>query len=349
MGHFKIGKNTIVDEICLDSTPKQSGGQKRISLFYDGWGRNTHPSLVIGGHDLQEDGRAKIVNQTLDANQRRVHFTIEAVPNASGTSFIWDTSGTKDDFLSLRVGKVLNHTDMKFDLIADLGRSENPFNLWVYRRIFDAANNDLGNKTVRAEIFKDWQDRLKGQPLKQNTDPKDQRKWNCGAAIDSFNRTSFGGSHDVWGMHDYIKPMKKNGSGLLITSIEFLNDEIKAGATRMKNALEKGTATVLFVVHHDKFATDENGRIRPSNLTHYLSVVGCNEAGTEFLVLDPWPGGMRLKYRSGIFDSQGGVLSTFMGTLRLGLRWGDLDSKGEILATPQPPSGRHEYFVVKGG
>jgi hypothetical protein len=47
--------------------------------------------------------------------------------------------------LSLRVGKVLNHTGMKRDLIADLGRSENPFNLWVYRQIFDPANNDLGD------------------------------------------------------------------------------------------------------------------------------------------------------------------------------------------------------------
>jgi len=349
MGHFKIGKNTVIKEICLDSTPKQSGGQKRITLFYDGWGRDAHPSLVIGSRKLQEDGWAKIVDKMFDAKHPRVQFTIEAVPNASGITYIWDTGGTDNDILSLRVGNVLNHTGMKFDLIADLGRSENPFNVWVYRRIFDPANNDLGNKTVRQEIFKDWQDRLADQPLKQNTDPKDSSKWNCGAFIDSFNRASFGSSHDVWGMRDYIKPMKKNGSGLLIKSIEFLNDEIKAGARRMKNALAQGTATVLFVVHDDKFATDQNGHIRASNLTHFVSVVGCNEAGTEFLVLDPWPGGMRLRYRSGIFDSQGGALSNFMGTLRLGLRWGDLDSKGEILATPQPKSGSHEYFVVKGG
>jgi hypothetical protein len=349
MGHFKIGKNTVINEICLDSTPKQSGGQKRITLFYDGWGRGAHPSLVVGSRKLQEDQWAKIVDNTFHAKQSRVQFTIEAVPNASGTTYIWDAGGTDNDVMSLRVGNVLNHTDMKFDLIAGLGRSENPFDLWVYRRIFDPANNDLGNKNGREAVFNDWQDRLANQPLKQNTDPKDQRKWNCGAAIDHFNRVSFGRSHDVWGMRDYIKPMKKNGSGLLIKSIEFLNDDIKAGARRMKNALEKGTATVLFVVHHDKFSTDENGRIRASNLTHYLSVVGCNEAGTEFLALDPWPGGMQLKYRSGIFDSQGGVLSNFMGTLRLGLRWGDLDSKGTILATPQPKSGAHEYFVVRGG
>jgi hypothetical protein len=79
-----------------------------------------------------------------------------------------------------------------------------------------------------------------------------------------------------------MKPMKKNAFGLLIKSIDFLNEEIKAGAQRMKNSLAEGTATVLFEVHDDKFATDQNGQINASNLTHSVSVVGCNEVEPNF-------------------------------------------------------------------
>ena len=119
----------------------------------------------------------------------------------------------------------------------------------------------------------------------------------------------------------------------------------------MKESLAKNAATLLFAVHDDGFNTDENGRIKQTGATHFLSVVGCNEAATEFLTIDPWPGGSAMNYRSGIFDSSENTptLSKFMGTLKLGMRTGQWAIFGEILATPENHMGAHDYFVLNGG
>jgi hypothetical protein len=349
MGQFRISENIAINQICLDSTPKQGGGQRRITIFYDGWGQNATPNVVIGAKALS-DSFAKIVDKTYDPKRRRVAVTIEAVPNAKGHSYIWDAGGSDKDMIRLIVGKVTNHTGMKFDLIADLGRSENTHDLWVYERIFDPANNDLGTETEIKKILADWQKRLKDQPLKQNTDPINSSNWNCGDALSAFTAANLHDFHSTEGLKYYYSPMKPNAFKQQIKDIKFLNAEIKDGTQRMKEKLAKSGATRLFVVHHSGFSTDGSGRIKASNLTHYLTVVGCNDEATEFLVIDPWPGGLQMKYKSGIFDDGGdGTQARFMGMLRLSFRHSDLSDAGRILATFQPSGGAHEYIVLKGG
>ena len=338
MATFRINSAVSIEEICLDSTPKPDGTQKRITLQLAGWKSGSPPNLQGGGNF------ARLVSTSHNANSRVTSFTIEAVKGAKGVSYFLDGSSadTAAKVLRVTVGPVTNHgttpdhPGFQSDLIAELlGRSENPVKLWVYQRILAAGNN---NTSISRE---DWDSILADQPLKQITDKQHPERWNCGAALSTFGASYFGTSHYQFGSVRYYKPFKSAHpkAANKMADIEFDDGMVSRGAAKIRHLLEKNIAVTVFVVHDDGFDV-QNGEIKPTGDTHYVTIVGCDSAGKTFLFTDPWPGGSRLLYNSGIF---GDVNCAFMGLL-------DFSQRGRNIIATSPASmlGAHRYMVLAG-
>lgn len=323
MAKFQTG-NHVLEQICLDSTPKPTGEQRSIALNLTGW--KSQPNIQTGGNNF-----LRVTAVSHDARHKRSTFRIEAVKNAQGVAYVFDSASNDDIVLRVTVGKVTNHGGFTHDLLADLlGRSEDPVKLWVYQRILSNDNNIVGNRD-------DWDRILKDQPLKQITDPKHPANWNCGAALDRFGVSFFGPAHYAGGTTLYYKPFHPSSRVNMMDDIQFDDKKLAKGVANIRQLLAKKVAVTVFVVHHNGFLVT-NGVIKPSGHTHYLTIIGCDADAKKFLVTDPWPGGSRLMYTSGIF---GTVDSAFMGIL-------EFTASGNIIQTPAGQRGVHDYRVLSG-
>jgi hypothetical protein len=205
--------------------------------------------------------------------------------------------------------------------------------LWVYQRILAVDNNKTGVE------WKDWDKLLAGQPLKQITDPDHPNKWNCGAALNQFGVSRFGGDHYRAAATPYYKPFRSKTTPTRVADIQFDEEKLRKGIAKIRELLARKIAITVFVAHNDGF-TAVNGVIQQSGNTHFVTIVGCDAAGQNFLTTDPWPFGSRLLYTSGIF---GNVESIFMGQLQV------FERGGLILSTPVNSHGsNHNYIVLTG-
>jgi hypothetical protein len=332
MAKFGINSQVDIDEICLDSSPKPDGKQRGITLQLSDWDKNNPPQIGTASNAF-----VRVTATNNDMAHRRSTFRIEATKDAKGTTYIWDKAATeardKDTVLRVRIGKVTNHGGFQHDLLADLlGRSEDPRKLWVYLRILSPGNNNL---TIGRN---QWDRLLADQPLKQITDPDHPSRWNCGAALDHFGTSQFGAAHYAGGMTPLYKPFRpKAHTENQMSDIEFIPEKVARAAAKLRTLLENKTAVTIFVVHHNGFSVS-GGIIQQTGHTHFLTVIGCDSAAKEFLVTDPWPGGSRLMYTSGILDT---VDSAFMGRLKF-------DPDANRISTPAGSRGVHDYLVLTG-
>jgi hypothetical protein len=296
--------------------------------------------------DIKADSEVvRIKSVSHDATRHVSTFQIEAAPMATGVARIVNAASNDPTFLTIQVGVVLHHTDMKYDLIAELGRSQDVFRLDVYRRVLAKENNNNPAQGQHGEQlvnnWENWTTILKDQPLKQNTDTKDHSKWNCGASLNQFGHDYFGDHHYQTEQTFYYKPIRSKKE-INKQEITLDKDAAERGRNRIKDKLAAGTAVRVFVGHHDPLTVGQDGRIKANGNTHFLTIVGCNEAATLFLATDPWPFGNVTDYRSGIF---GTVECDFMGQLKWDDRWG-------FLHTDEKTRGNHtgtkDYWVLKG-
>lgn len=330
MAQFRINSRVAIEEICLDSTPKPNGGQRRITLQLAGWESGSPPDITAGAGTF-----ARVTDASHNAKSKLSTFTIEAVKGAKGVAYIFDRKSPNKDgaMLRLTVGEVTNHDSFKHDLVAELlGRSEDPIKLWVYRRILDAKNNET------AVPRKDWDRLLADQPLKQITDPDHPNKWNCGASLNTFGQSYFGKDHYRFVGTQYYKPFKPTPGSTQNkqADIQFDDELLRRGAEKIRDLLQRQIAVTVFVVHHDGFLV-KNGVIQQTGHTHFLTIVGCDSAAKKFLVTDPWPGGSRLMYTSGIL---GTVDTAFMSVLE--------KFQGSVATSAAASRGAHNYTVLTG-
>jgi hypothetical protein len=327
MEKFRINSKTAIDEICLDSTPKPNGKQRHITLELSDWDSANKPAIMGGNFT-----RVSVISH--DVRKRVSRFEVEAVQKAEGKTYVWDDSSKSDVMLQITLGEVTNHDGFEHDLLAELlGRSEDPKKLWVYQRLLKADNNKV------PVDWHDWDKLLADQPLKQITDPNHPNKWNCGAALDRFGQSYFGKHYSGIKNHRYYKPFRrpKGINKNRVPDIVFDAALVEKGRAAIQNLLKKQNAITVFVAHNDGFLVDPSGVIKPSGDTHYLTIIGCDKDGKKFLVSDPWPGGSRLEYKSGIF---GTVNSAFLGLMIY-------DSAIDQIRTYNQ-KGRHNYIVLEG-
>jgi hypothetical protein len=318
MASFQMADGTQLKSICLDNTPKSDGKQRRLSLQYTG-----RSELGTGGQFLTVESR--ILSQRLTA------FTAEAKAGASGKAYVYPKTGDAEKLLAVQVGKVTNHEDFTVDLFAELlGRSENPKKLRAYQRALDPVNNTIPDDKDR------WNGALADQPLKQVTFPAPAKDWNCGGALSQFG-SSFFGQYSSGEPSLYYDPPASGSSADISRALN--TSKLQQGVEKIRGLLNKKTAVRVFVSHHYPVNVS-GGRVHPSNRTHYLSIIGHGmvDGKLTFLCIDPWPGGSKLAYKSGIF---GIVNCVFMGLLEF---------SNNALSTPASASAgqAHDYMVLAG-
>lgn len=331
---FRINAQVPITQMCVDSTPKANGEQRKVKLQFAGWPAKHPPDLGAASESF-----IRVVDVHHDSHTHVTTFSIEPTKGAKGVAYIYDRNDEKSDASLLRVtvGEVKNHGDFENDLIAELlGRSEHPVKLWAYQRILSRENN---NEAISRG---DWDKLLADQPLKQITDKKRQKEWNCGGALNAFGAKYFESDHyefDLTPYYNSFVPKKDPRTHLptknMISDLVFERDTISRAATTIRDKLRQKKAVTVFVVHHDGF-TVSGGRINQSNLTHYLTIVGCDSAAKNFLVTDPWPTGSRMQYASGIF---GNVESLFMGKM---------ERFDTVITTSAGFRGAHDYTLLTG-
>lgn len=319
MARFQMADGTSIDSICVDRLPRPDGKQKRITLQY-----TAADEIGTGGVFLNVESHA-------DKTRNVTSFTVEPKSDATGKAYVFAKGGDPDVLLAVYVGAVTNHENFTVDLFAELlGRSEQPKKLKAYQRALDQRNNTIPEDRNR------WNAALADQPLKQITFPAPASQWNCGGALQQFGTSYFGkiasGEQSLY----YDTP----GSGSKDDIMRALNSgKLERGVEKIRGLLNSGTAVRVFASHHYPVSL-KNGRVSPTNETHYLSIIGhgMKDGKLRFLCIDPWPGGSALTYTSGIF---GNVRSVFMGLLEL---------TNGALSTPAAltPGQRHDYLILAG-
>ena len=302
MSQVKIPRGAVISQLCIGQGLRPDGLQTRVKL-----------ELVNGG------GATFAVTDSTVLSMTQTKTEIELTPLAAGTASIVETANGKSaTILKVTVGTVTNDTGMKVDLLADLGRSDDARKLDAYRRALDPNNNAVSNDSDT------WAAKLAGQPFKQNTTPG---KYDCGETIGRFGKDLFGGVSLTYGKAYYLKPTSDRMDDLQM-DVPALTGGMKA----IRKLLDDKKTVRVFVAHLDGFTTPV---ITNTAHTHFLSIIGYGgDSNDKFLYIDPWPGGSKLKYTSGIF---GNVSSAFMGTLYF---------DGKRLTNVA--HGSHDYVVIAG-
>jgi hypothetical protein len=347
MARFQIRASMPIDELCIDSarypTKVEINGvaqsvrpeRKGVLLQLAGWEPSGKP-YEIG---TMNTDLIRVSVDSEDKSRRVTHFRVQPVSNAKGTAIIFarpQGGGPPVAQMTMTVGMVANQTgnsggEYSTDLIAELARSEDPVKLWVYQRILSIRNNALPTRKEFNELLIAWNEQLKDQPLKQNTD-LDANHWDCGLAASKFGTKYFGKSHFNQATVKLYNTPKTDK----FHDLTFNEELVRSSVSRLNRLLDSGTAVEVFAVHADGFKFSKTtGEIQQTGATHFLTIVG-RGPGDEYLATDPWPGGSRVNYTSGIFGNRE---SAFMGRLTF---------DGFRLGTPPFKLGAHDYLVLTG-
>jgi hypothetical protein len=324
---FRTPKGTILTDLCIDSSPDAAGKGKKIAL------RCAYQPATEKNIRLTCSPSVKILNQQ-DNKRGVINFTVEVlcVGTEEHISYvIAEFDGPVigniyhlDETLRLKIGKVKLHSNFESDLFAQmLGKSSDADQLLAYYRVLVAKNN--------MELPRvDWE-QLNDNPLKQNTG-SDARKWNCGGALLTFGQKFVPHHWLSGGVLYYGTPSPSK-----LSQVVFKKETVRAGAERIRNQLAHGNFVQVFVGHHEDL-TVKGGVIMPSGNTHFVTFFGASRDGREFIFFDPWPGGSKLTYQSGLM---GAVHSIFMGSMSF------FETEGKIRSADSA-EGAHRYVVLTG-
>ena len=214
--------------------------------------------------------------------------------------------------LTVVAGAFKNHKGMAKDLLAEVGRSADPLRLYGLLRLL---HNDYSN------IFNQFDD----------TDPKKRRDpLACGKVAKAGGDAMIGKvvSHSYNPASSYHKPLRK------VTSRDDIDydPELMRRVRRIIAGHVKGGHPVLVGCTYDpKTSMLENGQLKATrDGGHSVLIVGCNEAGNEFLYVDPFAGGSNMKYLGGIAADSYPSQCFYMGVFKVD-SWEDVVGRGPVL------------------
>jgi len=225
--------------------------------------------------------------------------------------------------LGVCVGKVENHTDMAVDMIADAFRNGDAVKIVQLQRLLDNNFNNLFNENSQANV-RQWGDLACGTVAKVG-------------GIKSFsNKTEYD-------YHSYHVPLKKVESR---SDVTYRPGVIAKAAAAIKAKLKTGVPVLVGVVYNPLIATLQGGEIAVTRGGgHTVLIVGCNDSGSKFLYIDPYPESSKLRYTGGISRSPFSQICDFLGTFEIGDLYG---RTGILRQSPGSVGVLSELEVVSG-
>ena len=223
--------------------------------------------------------------------------TFEASATGDGLAWLSCTAGTP---LGVCVGKFEKHTDMAIDMIADAFRTGDAVKIVQLQRLLDNNSNNLFN---------------------ENSDAN-ERQWGrlaCGTVAKVGGIKSFSSKTD-YAYHSYHVPMKKVESR---SDVTYRPGVIAKAAAAIKAKLKTGVPVLVGVVYNPSTAMLSGGELEVTRGGgHTVLIVGCNDSGTKFLYIDPYPNSSHLRYAGGMNRSPFTATCDFLGTFEIGDLYG---------------------------
>lgn len=235
--------------------------------------------------------------------------------------------------LKVVAGEFKNHEGMVRDLLADVGRSSKPSLLYLLQRFL---HNDYGN------LFNQFN---------ESSLVKYHSPLACGRVAKAGGETLIGKvvSHSYEKDSSYHKPLRK------VTS----RDDVEYDPTAMRRIrriiashVKNGRPVLVGTTYEPKTSMLKDGHLQATrDGGHSVLIVGCNDTGTKFLYVDPFPGGSNLKYKGGIAADTYPPECFYLGVFEID-SWEDTLGRGPVLRKhrdPNGPWGGNRYLEVISG
>jgi hypothetical protein len=263
---------------------------------------------IVGGKTVlpditsTDDHVVKVVRRN---RRNRDEQSFEA--NAAADGFAWLSCITENAGASLGVcaGKVENHTDMTIDMIADAFRKGDAVKIVQLQRLLDNNFDNLFNENSDANV-RQWGDLACGTVAKVG-------------GIKSFsNKTNYD-------YHSYHVPLRKVERR---SDVTYHPGVIAKAAAAIKARLKTGVPVLVGVVYNPSTLMLSGGELEVTRSGgHTVLIVGCNDSGTKFLYIDPYPNSSHLRYKGGMRRIPFERTCDFLGTFEIG----DLEGRSGIL------------------
>ncbi len=224
-------------------------------------GKTVLPAITSSDDHVVKVGRT--VRRS--ANEQAVEVS------AIGEGFAWlscmagaDSVGTS---LGVCVGKFENHTGMTIDMIADAFRNGDAVKIVQLQRLLDNNFDNLFNENSAAN----------------------ERQWGplaCGTVAKVGGIKSFSSKTD-YSYHSYHMPLRKVESR---SDVTYRPGVVAKAAAAIKAKLKTGVPVLVGVVYSPSTAMLSGGELEVTRGGgHTVLIVGCDDAGTKFLYIDPYP------------------------------------------------------------
>jgi hypothetical protein len=210
---------------------------------------------------------------------RGLTFTLTATAPGTVDVTCRDRSGNVRGSLVAVAGVIKNHPGMHKDLLADIcNGSDAGKTLAVQRLLFSRSNN----------IF----DQLNEANKKKFGDR------GCGKVVNASGKDLFGSMSPIsyeQPYHGSLKAVRKR------SDVRYEASTIFQVRMAIYGLLSKGIPVRVGVLDDPIGMHVQNGKLIAYNYGgHTTLIVGCDRSATNFLYIDPWPGGSNLNYGDGI-------------------------------------------------
>jgi hypothetical protein len=258
-------------------------------------------------------------------------FALKAV--GEGAARITGKGGGKavSNPLKVLAGEFKNHQGMVKDLLADVGRNSNPSHLYQLQRFLNSNTDNLFNQLSDANISKMSTALACGRVAKASGE----------ALIGEVKTHSF----------------EKDSSYHLPISEVKSRDDVKYNPHAMliwrraiARYVKRGHPVLVGCAFNPNTKMLKDGHLQATrDGGHTVLIVGCNEdeAASEFLYIDPYPGGSTLKYKGGIAADSYPPKCFFLGLFRF-----ELLKRGAVLRSYRDSDGEwsgDNYLEVISG
>jgi hypothetical protein len=258
-------------------------------------------------------------------------FALKAVGEGAAT-----ISGKGEDEavrspLKVLAGEFKNHEGMVKDLLADVGRSSKPSLIYQLQRFLNSNTDNLFNQLSDANVA------------------KMRTALACGRVAKASGEVLIGKviSHSFEKDSSYHMPIRQ------VTS----RDDVKYDQNlmlRVRRAIaghvKKGHPVLVGCAINPNTSMLKDGHLQATrDGGHTVLIVGCNEdeTATEFLYVDPYPGGSTLKYKGGIAADSYPPKCFFLGLFTV-----ELLKRGPVLRSYRDSDGEwsgDSYLEVISG
>lgn len=289
--------------------------------------------------DIQPDKPGTLDIRIIDQPSSDKPFTVSKrrfalKATGEGATIISGKGEVKEIASPLKVltGEFKSHKGMEKDLLAEVGRSSNPKLLHQLQRLLHSNTNNLFNQLDDANVA------------------KMQSSLACGRVAKASGEAMIGKvvSHSFEKDSSYHKPLSKISDR---KDVKYDADVMFRARTAIARHVKAGHPVLVGCAIDPKTSMLKDGHMQATrNGGHTVLIVGCNAAATEFLYVDPYPGGSTLKYRGGIASDSYPPKCFFLGMFKVDIAE-EAHGRGPVLSNLESDgqwSGDQYLEVISG-